>query len=221
MTKKKPSRGVVRIKKRASRSVSSNRWLERHLNDPYVREAEKMGYRSRAAFKLTEIDDKLGLLKPGSVVLDLGAAPGGWCQVALERGAGKVVAIDLLPMAEIPGVHFLQMDFMDDDAPEALIAAIGNGADVVMSDMAPNTTGHKNTDHLRIMMLAEAAYEFAAEVLRPGGAFIAKVFLGGTQGELLTRLKADFATVRHIKPPASRKESSEQYVVATGFRRAP
>jgi 23S rRNA (uridine2552-2'-O)-methyltransferase len=163
----------------------------------------------------------LGLLKPGSVVLDLGAAPGGWCQVALERGAGKVVAIDLLPMAEIPGVHFLQMDFMDDDAPEALIAAIGNGADVVMSDMAPNTTGHKNTDHLRIMMLAEAAYEFAAEVLRPGGAFIAKVFLGGTQGELLTRLKADFATVRHIKPPASRKESSEQYVVATGFRRAP
>lgn len=218
MSRKKPSRGVVRVKKKASRTTSSNRWLERHLNDPYVRAAEKHGYRSRAAFKLTEIDDKLHILKPDAVVLDLGAAPGGWSQVAVERGAGKVVAIDLLPMAEIPGVHFLQMDFMEDDAPELLIAAIGEGADVVMSDMAPNTTGHKNTDHLRIMMLAEAAYEFAAEILRPGGTFIAKVFLGGTQGELLTRLKADFTTVRHIKPPASRKESSEQYVVATGFR---
>lgn len=220
MTTKKPTRGTVRVKKRAGRSVSSNRWLERHLNDPYVREAEKRGYRSRAAFKLTELDDKLKLFKPGMTVLDLGAAPGGWSQVAVERGAGKVVAIDLLPMAEIPGVHFMQMDFMNDDAPEALIAAIGSGADIVMSDMAPNTTGHRNTDHLRIMMLAEAAYEFAAEVLRPNGVFIAKLFLGGAQGELLKQLKADFTTVRHIKPPASRKESSEQYVVATGFRRA-
>lgn len=218
MSKKKPSRGTVRIKKRASRSVSSNRWLERHLNDPYVRAAEKAGYRSRAAFKLTEIDDKVHVLKPGVTVLDLGAAPGGWSQVAVERKAGKVVAIDLLPMGEIPGVHFMQMDFMNDDAPEALIAAIGDGVDVVLSDMAPNTTGHKGTDHLRIMMLAEAAYEFAAQVLRPGGAFIAKVFQGGAQGDFLKRLKADFETVKHIKPGASRKESAEQFVVALGFR---
>lgn len=218
MSKKKPSRGTVRIKNRASRSISSNRWLERHLNDPYVRAAEKAGYRSRAAFKLTEIDDKAHVLKPGATVLDLGAAPGGWSQVAVERKAGKVVAIDLLPMAEIPGVHFMQMDFMDDDAPEALIAAIGDGVDVVLSDMAPNTTGHKGTDHIRIMMLAEAAYEFAAQVLRPGGSFIAKVFQGGAQGEFLKLLKADFESVKHIKPGASRKESAEQFVVATGFR---
>lgn len=219
MTKKPTKRdGTVRIKKRASRTVSSNRWLERHLNDPYVREAERLGYRSRAAFKLIEIDDKMKLIKPGVTVLDLGAAPGGWSQVAVQRGAKKVVAIDLLEMGEIPGVHFLQMDFMDDDAPEVLVAALGQGVDIVLSDMAPNTTGHKNTDHLRIMMLAEAAYEFAAEVLRPGGSFIAKVFQGGTQGELLNRLKADFTTVKHIKPASSRKESAEQFVVATGFR---
>lgn len=220
MSKKKPTRrdGTIRIKNRASRSVSSNRWLERHLNDPYVREAERMGYRSRAAFKLIEIDERMKLLHPGATVLDLGAAPGGWSQVAVERGAKTVVALDLLPMEEIPGVFFMQMDFMDDEAPEALIAAIGGGADVVMSDMAPNTTGHKNTDHLRIMMLAEAAYEFAAQVLRPGGSFVAKVFQGGAQSSLLKALKADFETVKHIKPPASRKESSEQYVVATGFR---
>ncbi len=218
MTKKKPSRGTVRIKNRASRSVSSNRWLERHLNDPYVRAAEKEGYRSRAAFKLTEIDDKVKLLKPGAVVLDLGAAPGGWSQVAVQRKASKVVALDILEMAEIPGVHFLQMDFMNDDAPEALIAAIGEGADVVLSDMAPNTTGHKATDHIRIMMLAEAAYEFAAQVLKPGGAFVAKVFQGGAQGDFLKQLKEDFETVKHIKPGASRKESAEQFVVALGFR---
>lgn len=220
MTKKKPSRGTVRVKNRQSRSVSSNRWLERHLNDPYVRAAEKEGYRSRAAFKLTEIDDKVHVLKPGAVVLDLGAAPGGWSQVAVQRKAGKVVALDILPMAEIPGVHFLQMDFMNDDAPEALIAAIGEGADVVLSDMAPNTTGHKATDHLRIMMLAEAAYEFASQVLKPGGAFIAKVFQGGAQGDFLMQLKRDFETVKHIKPGASRKESAEQFVVAIGFRGA-
>jgi 23S rRNA (uridine2552-2'-O)-methyltransferase len=219
MTVKKPSRGVVRIKKRHTRSISSNRWLERHLNDPYVREAEKHGYRSRAAFKLTEMDDKLNFIHSGATILDLGAAPGGWSQVAVARGAHKVVAIDLLPMEEIPGVHFMQMDFMDDDAPEILVEAIGSGADVVMSDMAPNTIGHKNTDHLRIMMLAEAAYEFAREVLRPNGTYIAKVFQGGTQDTLLKMLKADFKTVRHIKPPASRKESTEQYVVATGFKR--
>jgi 23S rRNA (uridine2552-2'-O)-methyltransferase len=220
MTKKKPTKrdGTVRVKKRASRSISSNRWLERHLNDPYVREAERQGYRSRAAFKLIEIDEKVGFLKPGMTVVDLGAAPGGWSQVAVERKAGTVVALDLLEMDNIPGVTFLQMDFMNDDAPEALINAIGAGADVVLSDMAPNTTGHKNTDHLRIMMLAEAAYEFATEVLRPGGTFCAKVFQGGAQGELLKRMKADFESVKHIKPPASRKESSEQYVVATGFK---
>lgn len=222
MSKKKPTRrdGAVRVKKKAGMSASSRQWLERHLNDPYVREAERMGYRSRAAFKLTEIDDKVKVLKPGAVVLDLGAAPGGWSQVAVERKAGKVVALDLLEMDPIPGVHFLQMDFMDDDAPEALVAAVGEGVDVVLSDMAPNTTGHKNTDHLRIMMLAEAAYEFAAQVLKPGGAFVAKVFQGGTQGEMLKCLKADFESVKHIKPPASRKESAEQYVVATGFRGA-
>lgn len=220
MSKKKPTKrdGTVRIKKRESRSVSSNRWLERHLNDPYVREAERQGYRSRAAFKLIEIDDKVKFLKPGATVIDLGAAPGGWSQVAVERKAKTVVALDLLEMDNIPGVTFLLMDFMNDDAPEALINAIGAGADVVLSDMAPNTTGHKNTDHLRIMMLAEAAYEFAIEVLRPGGAFCAKVFQGGAQGELLQRMKADFEVVKHIKPPASRKESTEQYVVATGFK---
>lgn len=207
-----------RVKTAKGRTVSSQRWLERQLNDPYVREAQRVGYRSRAAFKLKEIDEKLNLIRRGMTVVDLGAAPGGWCQVAMEKGAAHVIALDLLPMEPVPGVTFLQMDFMDDDAPEALVAAIGGGADVVLTDMAPNTTGHRGTDHLRIMALAEAAYEFAAQVLKPGGAFIAKVFQGGTENELLQRLKKDFSTVRHVKPPASRKDSAEQFVVATGFR---
>jgi 23S rRNA (uridine2552-2'-O)-methyltransferase len=225
MTDKKKSSGrrsvrdpKQRVRTASRRKSGSNRWLERHLNDPYVREAQRVGYRSRAAFKLKELDEKLGLIKPGMSVIDLGAAPGGWCQVAAEKKAGRIIALDLLPMDPIPGVTFLQMDFMNDEAPEALVVALGGGADIVLSDMAPNTTGHRNTDHLRIMMLAEAAYDFAAGVLKPGGAFVTKVFQGGAQNELLQRLKKDFQTVRHIKPPASRKESSEQYVVATGFR---
>lgn len=215
MTRKKPTQ---RVKTARRRKTSSTRWLQRQLNDPYVQEAERLGYRSRAAFKLLEMDEKLDLLKPDQVVVDLGAAPGGWCQVALEKGAGKVIALDLLAMEEVPGVTFLQMDFMDDDAPEALIAAIGGGADLVLSDMAPNTIGHKSTDHLRIMMLVEAAYEFATQVLKPGGTFIAKVFQGGAESDLLAQMKKDFTKVKHIKPPASRKESSEQYVVAQGFK---
>jgi 23S rRNA (uridine2552-2'-O)-methyltransferase len=207
-----------RLKTAKGRTPSSQRWLERQLNDPYVREAQHHGYRSRSAFKLKEIDEKLNLIRKGMTVLDLGAAPGGWCQIAMEKGAAHVIALDLLKMEPVPGVTFLQMDFMDDDAPEALVAALGGGADVVLTDMAPNTTGHRATDHLRIMALAEAAYEFASQVLRPGGSFVAKVFQGGTEQELLKRLKADFATVKHIKPPASRKDSAEQYVVATGFR---
>lgn len=208
---------AVKVKSAAKRSTSSTRWLQRQLNDPYVREAERMGYRSRAAFKLKEIDEKLGLIKPGMSVIDLGAAPGGWSQIAVERGASKVVAIDLLPIDAIPGVTFMQMDFMSEDAPEALIAAIGEGADMVMSDMSPNTTGHRQTDHLRIMALVEPAYEFATQILKPGGMFVAKVFKGGTEGTLLQTMKRDFEKVRHIKPPASRKESAEEYVVATGF----
>lgn len=223
MTEKKNTSGrgkrlKQRVKTAKRRKTSSNRWLERQLNDPYVKEAAAQGYRSRAAFKLKEIDERLRLIRPGMVVVDLGAAPGGWCQVALEKKAAKVVALDLLPVEPLPGMTFLQMDFMDDTAPAALIAAMGEGADLILSDMAPNTTGHRPTDHLRIMMLAEAAYDFAANVLKPGGVFIAKVFLGGTEKELLTRLKQNFESVKHIKPPASRKESAEQYVVAQGFR---
>ncbi len=214
MSRKKPTQNVKTARRR---KASSTRWLRRQLNDPYVQEAQRLGYRSRAAFKLREIDEKLGLLQPGMTVVDLGAAPGGWCQVAVEKGAEKVVALDLLAMDPLPGVTALQMDFMDDDAPEALIMALGGGADLVLSDMAANTTGHKSTDHLRIMALVEAAYEFAADILKPGGAFVAKVFQGGAQHELLARMKQDFKTVRHIKPPASRKESAEQYVIATGF----
>jgi len=207
-----------RVKTARGRKSSSTRWLQRQINDPYVHEAQRLGYRSRAAFKLLEIDEKAGLLKPGMVVVDLGAAPGGWAQVAAEKGARTVVALDLLPMDPLPGVSILQMDFMNDDAPEALIALIGEGADLVLSDMAPNTTGHKSTDHLRIMALVEAAYYFAKDVLKPGGSFVAKVFQGGAQHEVLAQMKKDFKSVKHVKPPASRQESAEQYVVATGFR---
>ena len=214
---------TIRVKTAKKRSVSSARWLERQLNDPYVVEAKARGYRSRAAFKMIQLDDKLKVLKPGKRVLDLGAAPGGWTQVAVERvkaeeGRGAVLALDLLAMDPIPGATVIQGDFMDPAMPDRLHEALGGLCDVVLTDMAPYTTGHKQTDHLRIMALCEAAYDFAAEVLAPGGAFIAKVFQGGASNELLTRLKQDFAVVKHIKPPASRSDSAEMYVAATGFR---
>jgi 23S rRNA (uridine2552-2'-O)-methyltransferase len=218
-----PERGKIRIKSKNKRSHSSHQWLSRQLNDPYVRKAHAEGYRSRAAFKLVEIDDKHKILKRGQRVVDLGAAPGGWSQVAaerigLEKGQGKVVAIDLLEIEPINGVEFAQMDFNDDDAPERLKAMLGGQADVVLSDMAANTIGHRQTDHLKIVALVEMAADFAREVLAPGGSFIAKVLQGGTEGELLAMLKRDFKTVKHIKPPASRKDSAELYVLATGFR---
>jgi len=217
--KKRTSRDAyTRVKSARGRKNSSTRWLQRQLNDRYVREAERLGYRSRAAFKLLQIDEKLKLIKKDMNIIDLGAAPGGWSQVAAQKGARKVVALDLLPMDEIPGVTFLQMDFMDDDAPEALINAIGEGADIVLSDLSPNTTGHKQTDHIRIMALVELAYDFARQILKPDGIFIAKVFQGGAQSEVLTQMKKDFKTVKHMKPDASRKQSAEQYVIATGFR---
>lgn len=212
------NKAKTKVKSARGRKSSSTRWLQRQLNDPYVAEAERLGYRSRAAFKLLEMDEKLHLIKPGMTVLDLGAAPGGWLQVAVEKGAKTVVGIDLLPVDELPGVTCLQMDFMADDSPEALITALGGGVDLVLSDMAPNTTGHKDTDHLRIMALVEVAYYFARDILNEGGAFLAKVRQGGTQHELLALMKKDFQTIKHIKPPASRKESAEQYVVAMGFK---
>ena len=217
----------VRVKTGKSRTLSSKLWLERQLNDPYVARAKREGYRSRAAYKLIEIDDKHHVLKPGGRVVDLGAAPGGWSQVAAARtGAakgkgrllGRVVAIDILDMPAIPGVEFAKLDFLDADAPEKLTQMLGGPANVVLSDMAANATGHRQTDHLKIVGLVEAAAEFAREVLAPGGAFIAKVLQGGTEGQLLADLKRDFATVKHIKPAASRADSAELYVLATGFR---
>jgi len=218
---------AVRLKSKKKRTVSQKRWLERQLNDPYVARARREGLRSRAAFKLIEIDEKYHLLKPGARVVDLGAAPGGWSEVAAKRvGAaegkndrkGKVVAIDLLEMAPVPGVTFRQIDFLDPSAPAVLGEMLGGGADVVLSDMAANATGHKKTDQLKIIALVEAAAEFAREVTRPGGAFLAKVLQGGTEAALLARLKRDYATVRHVKPQASRADSSELYLLATGFR---
>jgi 23S rRNA (uridine2552-2'-O)-methyltransferase len=213
----------VRVRTARRRSTSSTRWLERQLNDPYVEKARAEGYRSRAAYKLIELDDRFHLLKPGARVVDLGAAPGGWSQVVAARvgspgGKGRVVAIDILEMAAIPGVEVLQLDFLDAAAPERLTVALGGPADVVLSDMAPATTGHRQTDHMRIMALCEAALEFARQVLVPGGAFLAKVLRGGTEGALLADMKRDFAAVRHVKPPASRADSAELYVLATGFR---
>ncbi|MGY3492692.1 RlmE family RNA methyltransferase [Bradyrhizobium sp. USDA 4502] len=223
MAKDTTGRLHVTVKSAGKRKLSSKLWLERQLNDPYVAKAKAMGYRSRAAFKLLEIDDKYRLLKPGMTVVDLGAAPGGWSQIAAKRtgavdGKGKVVAIDLLEMGEIPGVTFAQLDFLDHDAPEKLIAMMGGRADIVMSDMAANTTGHRKTDQLRIIGLVETAAHFAGEVLNPGGTFLAKVFQSGADAELVAQLKRDFATVRHVKPSASRQDSSERYVLATGFR---
>jgi len=209
----------VRIKDR-NKTQSSRRWLERQLNDPYVARAKREGYRSRAAFKLAEIDDKYHVLTSGARVVDLGAAPGGWSQVAGRRvGArGRVVAIDVLDMEGVAGVDFAQLDFLDADAPDRLKAMLGGPADVVLSDMAANATGHRRTDHLKVMALVEAAAEFAREVLKPGGAFLAKVIQGGTEGTLLAALKRDFASVKHVKPAASRADSAELYVLATGFR---
>ena len=212
----------VRVKDR-NKTHSSRRWLERQLNDPYVARAKREGYRSRAAFKLIEIDDKYRFLKSGLTVVDLGAAPGGWSQIAARRvgaadGKGRVIAIDLLEMPEIPGVTFAQMDFLKEDAPDKLLAMMGGRADVVMSDMAANTTGHRKTDQLRIVGLVETAAAFACDVLKPGGAFLAKTFQSGADADLLAQLKRDFAAVRHVKPAASRQDSSERYVLATGFR---
>ena len=213
----------VRVKTGKGRPLSSKLWLERQLNDPYVARAQAQGLRSRAAFKLAEIDDRHHLLKPGRGVVDLGAAPGGWSQVAARRvgadeGRGCVVAIDVLPMEPLAGVAFAQLDFLDPAAPERLRDMLGGPADVVLSDMAANATGHRRTDHLKIMALAEAAADFARTMLKPGGAFLAKVLQGGTESALLAHLKRDFATVKHVKPAASRTDSAELYVLATGFR---
>ncbi len=213
----------TKVKKKSGLKESSRRWLERHMNDPYVQRSKAEGFRSRAAYKLIEIDDKHKLLKPGQRVVDLGAAPGGWCQVAVARtrsgdAAPQVVGIDYLEMDPVPGATLLQMDFLDDDAPAELIAALGGEPDVVLSDMAAPTTGHRRTDHLRTMHLCEVAADFAISVLKPGGHFLAKTFQGGTENELLTRLKQHFRSVHHVKPPASRDESVELFLLARDFK---
>jgi 23S rRNA (uridine2552-2'-O)-methyltransferase len=225
MAKDTTGRLHVTVRTGGKRKLSSKLWLERQLNDPYVAQARREGYRSRAAFKLIEIDDKHHFLRPGMTVVDLGAAPGGWSQIAAKRvgaadGKGRVVAIDLLEMPEIPGVTFAQLDFHAADAPEKLTAMLGGRADVVLSDMAANTTGHRKTDQLRIVGLVEIAAAFAVEVLNPGGTFLAKVFQSGADAELLAQLKRDFTSVRHVKPASSRQDSSERYVLAMGFRGA-
>jgi 23S rRNA (uridine2552-2'-O)-methyltransferase len=223
MAKDTTGRLHVTVKTGGKRKLSSKLWLERQLNDPYVAQAKREGWRSRAAFKLIEMDDKYHFLKPGLAVVDLGAAPGGWSQVAAKRvgvaeGKGRVIAIDILEMPEIVGVTFARLDFLDNSAPDKLLAMMDGGADVVLSDMAANTTGHRKTDQLRIVGLVESAAAFAVDVLRPGGTFIAKVFQSGADAGLLSQLKRDFHTVRHVKPAASRQDSSERYVMATGFR---
>jgi 23S rRNA (uridine2552-2'-O)-methyltransferase len=210
----------ARVKSK-NRSQSSKQWLERQLNDPYVARARSEGFRSRAAFKLIEIDDKYRLLKKGGRVVDLGAAPGGWSQVAVKRvgSEGRVVAIDIQEMAPVAGVDFAVIDFLDANAPGWLKERLGGEADIVLTDMAANATGHRKTDHLKIMALVEAAAQFATEVLKPGGSFLAKVLQGGTEPVLLAQLKRHFATVRHVKPAASRADSAELYLLATSFRR--
>ncbi len=213
----------TRVKKKRGLKNSSRRWLERHLNDPYVHRANAEGMRSRAAYKLSEIDDRHRILGPGMKVIDLGAAPGGWSQVAAARVKSdaqhpSVVGIDYLEMDPVPGAAILQADFLDEDAPERLIAVLGGPPDVVLSDMAAPTTGHRRTDHLRTMHLCEAAADFSISVLRPGGHFLAKTFQGGAEAELLTRLKRNFHSVHHVKPPASRGESVELYLLAKGFK---
>jgi 23S rRNA (uridine2552-2'-O)-methyltransferase len=227
--KKKDDRFAENLKTAYKRSLSSQLWLRRQLNDPYVQRAKQEGWRSRAAFKLIEIDQKHRFLKPGQTIVDLGCAPGGWCQYAAQRvgsgGAGKgcVVGIDILPVEPIPGVTLAEMDFTDEDAPErlrALVSEAGGTAQVdgVLSDMAANTTGHRQTDHLKIIGLTEMAVEFACEILKPGGFFLTKLFQGGESAVIIGRLKRDFAVVRHVKPQASRADSAELYVLATGFR---
>jgi len=212
---------LKRLRTAKGRKVSSTRWLERQLNDPYVQRARAENYRSRASYKLLELDERFGLLKGAKAVVDLGIAPGGWSQVVRRKAPGaKVVGIDFLPTDPIEGVSILQMDFMDEDAPGRLKDALGGAADLVLSDMAANTVGHQQTDHLRTMALVEAGLEFAAEVLRPGGAYVAKVLAGGADSQLVAEMKRHFATVKHAKPPASRKGSSEWYVVAQGFKGA-
>ena len=208
-----------RVKTARGRTASSNRWLERQLNDPYVREAKAAGYRSRAAFKLIELDEKFGILRGANRIVDLGIAPGGWSQIAQKkRPQATIVGIDLLPTEPIDGVTILEMDFMADEAPDTIMGHLGGAPDLVMSDMAANTVGHKQTDHLRTMGLVETAADFAIQTLAPGGQFLAKVLAGGTDVELLNLLKKNFKTVKHAKPPASRKGSSEWYVVAQGFK---
>lgn len=210
---------MKRLRTAKGRKVSSTRWLERQLNDPYVKRAKAEGYRSRAAYKLIELDEKFGLLKGVKGVVDLGIAPGGWSQVVRKKApAARVAGIDFLPTDPIDGVAILQMDFMDENAPDALREALAGDADLVLSDMAANTVGHPQTDHLRTMALVEAGLEFAREVLKPGGAYVAKVLAGGADNNLVAELKRHFTTVKHAKPPASRKDSSEWYVIAQGFK---
>src|SRR6516164_2290049 len=221
---------MARLKDQKRRTASSRAWLTRQISDPYVARAKREGFRSRAAFKLAEVDDRYKVLKPGARVVDLGAAPGGWSEIAARRvgAGGRVIALDILDMKPVPGVEFLQLDFLDPSAPQRLEAMLGSGgdapgrdqitADVVLSDMAANATGHCKTDHLRIMALAEAAAEFARQVLAPGGVFLCKVLQGGTEAALLAELKRDFSSVKHVKPPASRSDSSELYLLAKGFR---
>lgn len=215
----------VRVKTARGRTVGQAKWLQRQLNDPYVAAAKTAGWRSRAAYKLIELDDKYKLLKPGMRVVDLGAAPGGWTQVAVKRvkvgesgKAGFVLGVDINPVDPIPGAILMQQDFLAEGADQKIIEALGGKADLVLSDMAAPATGHRQTDHIRIMMLCEMALDFAIRVLNPGGAFLAKVLRGGTENELLNTMKRDFRTVRHVKPPASRADSAESYVIATGFR---
>jgi 23S rRNA (uridine2552-2'-O)-methyltransferase len=213
------SAGRTRVRTAKGRKIGSTRWLERQLNDPYVKRAKAEGYRSRAAYKLIELDERFGFLKGARRVVDLGIAPGGWTQVVRQQSPdAAVVGIDLLPTDPIEGATIFEMDFMDEAAPERLKEALGGSADLVLSDMAANTVGHPQTDHLRTMGLVEAALDFAAEVLRPGGAFVAKVLAGGADSSLVAALKRRFSTVKHAKPPASRKGSSEWYVVAQGFK---
>jgi 23S rRNA (uridine2552-2'-O)-methyltransferase len=211
---------MARLKDEKRRTLSSRTWLERQLSDPYVARAKSEGLRSRAAYKLAEVDDKYHVLKPGARVVDLGAAPGGWSEIAAKRigGTGRVIALDILDMKPIAGVEFLKLDFLDASAPDRLKAMLGDNADVVLSDMAANATGHRQTDHLRIMALAEAATFFAREVLAHGGVFLCKVLQGGTETKLLAELKRDFESVKHVKPPASRTDSAELYLLARGFR---
>ena len=208
-----------RVKTARKRSAASTRWLERQLNDPYVQKAKAEGYRSRAAYKLIELDERFGFLKGARHVVDLGAAPGGWCQVLVNKHPrARIVAIDLLEMEPLPNTIVLQMDFLADEAPRALVDALGARADIVLSDMAANTVGHQQTDHLRTMALVEAGLQFATEILADGGTYVAKVLAGGADKDLVAELKRHFRTVKHAKPPASRKDSSEWYVIAQGFK---